>query len=73
MKISRAYLRLFKLLGLSRVRIWDVVNSVETIGLRQPSSYEHRVQVFEVGEDDELLQRGVVAEVLLMRCKVDLA
>ena len=41
----------------------DVVEGGETLWLWQALADEHGVQAFEVGEDDELLQRGVVAEV----------
>ena len=43
----------------------DVVESGEALGLWQALADEDGVQAFEVGEDDELLQRGVVAEVAL--------
>ena len=41
----------------------DVVESGEAFGLWQPLADEHGVEAFEVGEDDELFQRGVVADI----------
>ncbi len=41
----------------------DVVEGGEALGLRQTLADEDGVQAFEVGEDDELFQRSVVAEV----------
>ena len=43
----------------------DVVEGGEACGLWQSLADEHGVEAFEVGEDDELLQRGVVADVSL--------
>jgi len=43
----------------------DVVESGEAVGLWQTLADEHGVQAFEVGEDDELFERGVVADVSL--------
>ena len=43
----------------------DVVEGGEAVGLWQALADEHGVQAFEVGEDDELLQRGVVTDVSL--------
>jgi hypothetical protein len=41
----------------------DFVEGGEAVGLGQALADEDGVEAFEVGEDDELLQRGVVAEV----------
>ena len=41
----------------------DVVEGGEAFGLWQALADEHGVEAFEIGEDDELLQRGVVADV----------
>lgn len=41
----------------------DVVEGCEAFGLRQALADEDGVEAFEVGEDDELLQRGMVADV----------
>jgi hypothetical protein len=41
----------------------DFVEGGEAFRLRQPLADEHGVEAFQVGEDDELFQRGVVADV----------
>lgn len=41
----------------------DVVERGETFRLRQALADEDGVEAFEVGEDDELLQRGVVTDI----------
>ena len=43
----------------------DVVKGGEAFGLWQSLADEDGVQAFEVGEDDELFERGVIAEVAL--------
>lgn len=44
----------------------DVLESGEAFGLWQALADEHGVEDFEIGEDDGLLQRGVVADVALI-------
>jgi len=41
----------------------DFVELEEAFGGRKPLADEHRVQTFQIGQDNELLQRSVVADV----------
>ena len=43
----------------------DVVQGPQALRLRESLADKDGVEAFEIGEDDELLQRGVVADVAL--------
>ena len=62
------YLRRFTLLAERRVRIWVMAISLklpQTLRCGQALADKHGVETFEIGEDDELLNRRVVADIAL--------